>query len=58
MYYTEYVVNIQKALSKQPHTLTPDAVRKHRKQAALPKIKSLYHKTSAINPENKYQLRW
>ena len=53
MHYTEYVVNIQKALPKQPHTLIPDAVRKHQKEVTLPKIKSLYHKTSAINPENK-----
>ena len=57
MYYTEYVVNMQKALPKQQHTLTPDAVRKHKKEATLPKVKSLYHKTSAINPENKCQLR-
>ena len=30
-----------------------DAVRKQLKEATLPKIKSLYHKTSAKNPENK-----
>ena len=30
MHYTEHVVNMQKALSKQPHTLIPDAVRKRR----------------------------
>ena len=36
---------MQKALPKQTHTLTPDAVRKHQKEATLPKIKSLYHKT-------------
>ena len=54
MHYTEYAVNIQKALPKQPHTLKniPDAVRKHQKEVTLPNIKSLYHKTSAINPEN------
>ena len=34
----------------------PDAVRKHKKDATLPKIISLYHKTIAINPENKYLL--
>ena len=49
----KYVVNIQKALPKQSHTNTPDAVRKHRTEATQPKIKSLNHKTSAINPENK-----
>ena len=49
----KYVVNIQKALPKQSHIHTPDAVRKHRIEATLSKIKSLYHKTSAINPENK-----
>ena len=53
MHYTEYVVNMQKALLKQPHTLIPDAVRKHQKAATLPKLKSLYHKTNTINPENK-----
>ena len=53
----EYVVNMQKSLSKQPHTLVPDAVRKHKKEATLPKLKSLYHKTSGINPENKCYLR-
>ena len=53
MYYTVYVVNMQKALPKQPPALIPDVVRKHQKEATLPKIKSLYHKTSAINPENK-----
>ena len=52
MHYTEYVVNMQKALLEQSHTLILDAVRKHQKDATLPKIKSLY-KTSAINPENK-----
>ena len=52
MHYTEYVVNMQKALPKQPHTLIPNTVRKHQKEATLPKIKSLYHKTSGINPEN------
>ena len=53
MHYTEYVVNMQKTLPKQPHTLIPDAVRKHQKETTLPKLKSLYHKTSGINPENK-----
>ena len=48
MHYTEYVVNMQKELPKQPHPLIPDAVRKHQKEATLRKIKSLYHKTSAI----------
>ena len=51
MHYTAYVVSIQKALPKQPHTHIPDAVRKHQKEATLPKLKSLYHKTSGINPE-------
>ena len=53
MHYTEYVVNMQKALPKKPHTLILDAVRKTQKVATLPKIKSphIYHKTSAINPE-------
>ena len=51
MHYTEYVVNMQKTLPKQSHTLIPDAVRKHQKEATLPKLKSLYHKTSGINPE-------
>ena len=32
MHYTEYVVNMQKTLPKQPHTLIPDAVRKHQKE--------------------------
>ena len=45
---------MQKALPKQPHTLIPDAVKKHQKEVTLPKIKSPYHKTSAINPENKW----
>ena len=49
----EYVVNMQKALPKQPHTLILDAVRKHQKEATLPSVKSLYHKTSGINPGNK-----
>ena len=53
MHYAEYVVNMQKTLPKQPHMLIPDAVRKHQKEATLPKLKSLYHKTSGINPENK-----
>ena len=44
---------MQKALPKQPHTLIPDAVTKHQKEVTLPKIKSLYHKTSSINPEKK-----
>ena len=48
---------MQKAHPKQQHTLTPDAVRKHKKEATLPKVKSLYYETSAINPENKCQLR-
>ena len=48
MHYIEYVVNMQKALPKQPHTL-----RKHQKEATLPKVKSLYHKTGAINQESK-----
>ena len=48
---------MQKTLPKQPHTLLPDAVRKHQKEATLLKLKSLYHKTSGINPENKCQLR-
>ena len=51
MHYTECVVNMQKALPRQPHTHIPDAVRKHQKEVTLPKIKSLYHKKSAINPE-------
>ena len=54
MHYTECVVKIQKALPKQPHTLILDAVRKHQKEVTLPKLKCLYHKISAINPENKY----
>ena len=53
MHYTEYVVNMQKTLPKQPHTHIPDAVRKHQKEATLPKLKSLIHKISGINPENK-----
>ena len=57
MHYTEYVVNMQKTLPKQPHTLIQYAVRKHQKGATLPKLKSLYHKTSGINPENKCYLR-
>ena len=56
MHYIEYVVNMQKALPKQPQTLIPDAVKKHQIEATLPKIKSLYHKTRAINPKNKCQL--
>ena len=53
MHYTEYLVNMQKALPKQPRPLIPDAVRKHQNVATLPKLKGLliYHKTSAINPE-------
>ena len=51
MHYTECVVNMQKALPKQPHTHIPDAIRKHQKEVTLPKIKSLRHKKSAINPE-------
>ena len=57
MQYTECVVNMQNAIPKQPHTLNPDAVGKHRKAVTLPKIKSLYHKTSNIKPENKWLLR-
>ena len=53
MHYTEYVVNMQMALPKQPHILIPDAVRKHQIDATLPKLKSLYHRTGGINPENK-----
>ena len=53
MHYTEYVVNMQRKLSKQPHTLILAAVRKHQKEGTLPKLKNLYHKTSGINPENK-----
>ena len=53
MHYTEYVVNIQKALPKQPHTLIPMQLESTNKEATLPKVKSLYHKTRAINPENK-----
>ena len=53
MHYSEYVVNMQKALPKQPHTLILNAFRKHQKEATVPKLQSLYHKTSAINPENK-----
>ena len=49
-----YVVNMQKALPKQPHAPIPDAVRKLQKEATLPKLKCLYHKISAINPEDKY----
>ena len=56
MHYAEYVVNMQKTLPKQPHTLIPDAVRKNQKEATLPKLKSLYHKTSGINPENNCKL--
>ena len=52
MHYTQYIVNMQKALPKQPHTLIPDAVRKHQKEATLPKLKSVYDETSGINPEN------
>ena len=44
---------MQKALPKQPHTLISDAVRKHQKEATLPKLKSLYHKTNGIILENK-----
>ena len=46
MHYTEYVVNMQKALF-------PDTARKHQKEATLPKLKSLYHKTTGINPETR-----
>ena len=53
MHYTQYVVNMQKALPKQLHTFIPDAARKHQKEATLPRLKSLYHKKSSINPENK-----
>ena len=53
MHYTAYAVYVQKPLPKQPHTLTPDAVRKHQKEATLPKLKSLYRKPSGINPDNK-----
>ena len=42
---------MQKTLPKQTHI--PDAIRKHQKEATLPKFKGLYHKTSGINPENK-----
>ena len=49
MHYTEYVVNMQNALPKQPHTLILDAVRNHKKEVTLPEIKSLCHKTSTIN---------
>ena len=38
--YTEYVVNMQKALPKQPPTLIPDAVRKHQKKKRRPYLKS------------------
>ena len=41
MRYTEYVVNMQKALPKQPHTFIPDAVRKHQNEVTLHEIKSL-----------------
>ena len=53
MHYTEYVVNMQKALPKIPRPLIPDAVRNHQHEATLPKLKRLliYHKTSAINQE-------
>ena len=51
MQHTEYVVNMQKYFLN-----IPDAVRKHKK-ATLPKLKNLYHKTSGINPKNKYYLR-
>ena len=30
--YTEYIVNMQKPLPKQPYTLIPDAVRRHQKR--------------------------
>ena len=53
MHNTEYVVNMQKALPKQPYTFIQDAVSKHQKEATRPKIKSQYHKTSGIHPENK-----
>ena len=42
---------MQKALPKQPHTLIPDAVSKHQKESTLPKLKSLYHQTSGMQPE-------
>ena len=42
-----------KTLPKQPHTLIPDALKQHQTEATLPKLRSLYHKTSGINPENK-----
>ena len=49
-----YVVNMQKTLHKQRYTpIILDAIRKHQKEATLPKFKSLYHKTSGIYPENK-----
>ena len=48
MHYTESVVNMQKPIPKQPHTLILDAVIKHQKEETLPKLKSLYHKTSGI----------
>ena len=53
MHYTEYVVNMQKAFPKQPHTLIPMQLESTKKEETLPKIKSLYHKTSTINQENK-----
>ena len=31
MHYTEYAANMQKAPPIQPHTLIPDAVKKHQK---------------------------
>ena len=51
MHYTDYVVNMQKTFLKQRYTLILDAIRKHQKEVTLPKLKSLYHKTSGIYPE-------
>ena len=52
MHYTEHVVHMQKHFLNN-NILIQDAIRKHQKEAILPKLKSLYHKTSGINPENK-----
>ena len=52
MNYTEYAVNMQKYFLND-NTFNSDAVREHQKEATLPQLKSLYHKMSGINLENK-----
>ena len=53
MHYTEYVVNMQKHFLNNHTPLSWMQLERTKKEVTLPKLKSLYHKTSSINPENK-----